>query len=106
MPPARKGGGEALPAGDGKKPRKEKRQLVRWDRKFNPISSPRFRVSLLQFRDSFFGGWRMNPLKLFVVQLQVVYTKNINRGTRHPPAPHCTVGMQPDWSQSSLGKGC
>lgn len=35
MPSTRKGGGE-LPTGNTKKPNKGKRQLVRWDRKFNP----------------------------------------------------------------------
>lgn len=39
MPSTRKGGGEALPGNTGKPARKEKRQLVRWDRKFNPIVS-------------------------------------------------------------------
>lgn len=34
MPSTRKGGGEA-PPGNTKKPNKAKRQLVRWDRKFN-----------------------------------------------------------------------
>lgn len=34
MPSTRKGGGEA-PLGNTKKPNKGKRQLVRWDRKFN-----------------------------------------------------------------------
>lgn len=38
MASTRKGGGEATPGNTGKKPRKEKRQLVRWDRKSHPIS--------------------------------------------------------------------
>ncbi|KAF3392853.1 hypothetical protein F1880_008762 [Penicillium rolfsii] len=37
MSPARKSGGEVLPASDGKKPRKEKRQLVRWDQELDTL---------------------------------------------------------------------